>query len=170
MAALIWPVESGSITSGYGQRTAPMAGASSNHAGVDISVPSGTAVMAAAAGTVSKTGSSSARGNYMIIDHGCGLETLYQHLSGFVAAAGQTVKAGQKIALSGNTGVSTGAHLHFEVRQDGQAVDPAALIGAEEGGNSMDSMENFMDSIVGFVKEKWYIVAAAMLAVAILRR
>lgn len=168
MGSLIWPVESGSITSGFGQRQAPTAGASTNHAGVDISVPSGTAVYSAAAGTVKHTGSTAARGNYMIIDHGGGLETIYQHLSGFVAAAGQTVRAGQKIALSGNTGVSTGAHLHFEVRQDGRSVDPLVYTGSSNEGG--DTVENAMDSILAFLKKNWVFVAVAMLGIAILRR
>lgn len=120
-----WPMPaSGRITSGFGGRNAPTAGASSYHKGIDIGCPSGSTVVAAASGTVIYTGYMSSAGNAVIIDHGGGLTTLYYHLSGFAVSPGTNVSAGQTIAYSGNTGVSTGPHLHFSVRVNGTYVNP----------------------------------------------
>ena len=118
---LSWPVPTssaaiGKITSAFGPRTAPTAGASTNHRGIDIGVPIGTPVYSAADGVVVLVSSSNARGNYVLIYHeGLGLSTLYQHLKSATVKAGDTVKYGSQVAISGNTGVGSGPHLHFGV-------------------------------------------------------
>jgi len=91
---------------------------------VDFGAPVGTSVYAAAAGIVVATGTGRGYGNRVIIDHGGGVMTVYAHLSGFSCSPGQQVSRGQRIASSGNTGLSTGPHLHFEVRINGRPVNP----------------------------------------------
>ncbi len=115
-----WPLSSSSpyynvITSKFGYRTSPTAGASSNHRGVDIGVIIGTPVYASADGYVLSVMQTNARGKFVLIKHADDLYTRYQHLSRYVVSAGQYVKRGQLIAYSGNTGVGSGPHLHFEV-------------------------------------------------------
>ncbi len=119
----IWPVSGGTITSNYGGRAAPKAGASTNHKGTDIALPVGSAVMASSSGVVTVAGWQSGYGNVVYISHADGRETRYGHLSKILVSAGQSVSQGQKIALSGNTGNSTGPHLHFEMRIGGEAVN-----------------------------------------------
>lgn len=123
---LAWPTGSTLITSNFGGRAAPTAGASSNHQGIDINANEGDAVMAADGGTVAAAGYNSGYGNYVLIDHGNGVSTLYAHLSTSNVTAGQTVGQGQTIGGAGHTGVATGDHLHYEVRVNGQNVDPAS--------------------------------------------
>ena len=120
-----WPLTvSGRITSYFGYRTSPTAGASSNHKGIDISVPVGSTVVAAKAGTVVTAAYSASAGNYIAISHGDGVYTYYMHCSSLAVSSGAKVSQGQKIALSGNTGVSTGPHLHFAVYAGGTYVNP----------------------------------------------
>ena len=111
------------LTSNYGGRSAPTKGASTNHKGTDWAVPTGTAVMASSGGTVTKAGWASGYGYVVYISHADGRETRYGHLSKILVSAGQQVKQGEKIALSGNSGRSTGPHLHFELRINGDAVN-----------------------------------------------
>ncbi len=119
----IWPVSGGRISSGFGNRARPKAGASTYHQGTDIAVPVGTAVMASSGGTVTIAGWQSGYGNVVYINHGDGKVTRYGHLSRILVSVGQTVSQGQVIARSGNTGNSTGPHLHFELRVNGTAVN-----------------------------------------------
>ena len=119
----IYPVW-GRISSGFGRRKAPKRGASTYHKGVDFAVPIGTAVMASCGGTVTRAGWGSGYGYCVYIQHPDGRSTRYGHLSKVLVKAGQTVSQGQKIALSGNTGVSTGPHLHFEILIGGGQVNP----------------------------------------------
>ncbi|MCR5672247.1 MAG: M23 family metallopeptidase [Lachnospiraceae bacterium] len=119
----IYPVW-GRISSGFGRRKAPKRGASTYHKGVDFAVPIGTAVMASCGGTVTRAGWGSGYGYCVYIQHPNGWTTRYGHLSKVLVKAGQTVSQGQKIALSGNTGVSTGPHLHFEILIGGGQVNP----------------------------------------------
>jgi uncharacterized protein YjdB/murein DD-endopeptidase MepM/ murein hydrolase activator NlpD len=132
--ALSWPISNGSskVTSGFGPRVSPAPGASSNHLGIDIGVPSGTSVMAAADGTVTFAGISGSLttgyGRLIEINHGNGLVTRYGHNSSLVAKAGQKVKRGDLIAKVGSTGVSTGPHCHFEVRISGEAKNPRTYL------------------------------------------
>lgn len=183
MATYTWPVATGSITSYFGSRTAPTAGASTNHQGIDISVPIGTSVMAAMAGTVQEKGYDKARGYYVELDHGNGITSLYQHLITMVSyAVGTSINEGQKIALSGNSGVSTGPHLHFEIQQNDVAVNPLEFKGS--------TMVNTVDSVLGNVNDKigdlfsstdlsgitevvkkyWYLLAAGMVAISLVKR
>ena len=120
----IWPASGGSISSGFGGRKAPKAGASTNHKGIDIAVPTGTAVLASCGGTVTVAGWQSGYGYVVYLRHEDGRETRYGHLSKVLVSVGQSVTQGQRIALSGNTGNSTGPHLHFEIRIGGTAVNP----------------------------------------------
>ena len=112
------------MSSGFGRRKAPTKGASTYHKGLDWAVPTGTAVMASSGGTVIKAGWGSGYGYVVYIDHGDGRQTRYAHLSKVLVKAGQKVVQGQKIALSGNTGRSTGPHLHFEILINGTHVNP----------------------------------------------
>ena len=118
------PLSGGRITSQFGPRKAPKKGASTYHKGVDYATPTGTAVVASAAGTVVKAGWGSGYGYVVYIQHSDGRQTRYGHLSKVLVSAGQTVSQGQRIALSGNTGVSTGPHLHFEMLIGGVQVNP----------------------------------------------
>lgn len=125
---LAHPCPSGYISSHFGGRTSPTAGASSNHRGIDIAASSGSPIYAADSGKVVTASYSSVRGNYVIIDHANGLSTLYQHCSSLYVSVGQTVSRGQNIAAVGSTGVSTGPHLHFEVWSGQTEVNPENYI------------------------------------------
>ncbi len=120
----IKPISGGRLTSNFGRRKAPTRGASTYHKGVDWATPVGTAVMASSTGTVAKAGWGSGYGYVVYINHADGRQTRYGHLSKVLVSQGQTVTQGQKIALSGNTGVSTGPHVHFEVLINGSQVNP----------------------------------------------
>ena len=120
----IRPIAGGRTSSNFGARSAPTKGASTNHKGIDWAVPIGTAVVASNAGVVTKAGWGSGYGYVVYIRHADGRETRYAHLSKVLVKAGQTVSQGQRIALSGNSGRSTGPHLHFEIRINGVAVNP----------------------------------------------
>jgi murein DD-endopeptidase MepM/ murein hydrolase activator NlpD len=120
----IKPISGGSLSSGFGSRSAPTKGASTNHKGVDWATPIGTTVYASNAGTVSFAGWASGYGYAVYINHADGRQTRYGHLSKVLVSAGQTVAQGERIALSGNTGRSTGPHVHFEIRINGTAVNP----------------------------------------------
>ena len=124
-----WPVPGYStITSYFVNRNAPTAGASSNHKGIDIACDTGASIVAASAGTVIVSTYNVAEGNYICIDHGGGVVTVYMHNSQLLVSVGETVTAGQTIALAGSTGYSTGPHCHFGVRVDGTYVDPLGYL------------------------------------------
>ena len=120
-AGLIWPV-SGPVTSPYGYRWGRL------HEGIDIGVPTGTPIHAAADGTVIYCGWESGYGNLVVIDHGNGIATAYGHQNAIAATCGQHVLQGDIIGYVGSTGHSTGPHLHFEVRVDGNPVDPLGYL------------------------------------------
>jgi len=127
-SGLIWPVD-GPVVSGFGPRT--INGSYEFHPGIDIAVPSGTPIRAAAAGTVIFTepeASSGGYGNYTCIDHGGGLSTCYAHQESFAVSAGEHVSQGQIIGYSDCTGYCFGPHVHFEVRIDGEVTDPMAYL------------------------------------------
>lgn len=119
--ALIWPV-TGRITSPFGPRT--IFGGEDFHRGLDIAVPLGTPIAAAAGGQVIWSGEKGSYGNLIQIDHGNGCVTYYAHCSELQAAVGDWVAQGQTIALVGSTGRSTGPHCHFEVLWQGERLDP----------------------------------------------
>lgn len=132
------------ISSGFGYRADPFTGGAAFHAGLDFKGPIGAPIYSAAAGRVSFVGVQQGYGNTVEIDHGNGLMTRYAHMSGFRARLGQSVEAGQVIGLIGNTGRSTGPHLHFEVRINDRAVNPRPFLEAaanvqQEGGGSAAS-------------------------------
>ena len=113
------------VTSEFGYRRDPFTGETRGHTGIDIAVPTGTPVRAALPGVVTTaTYNAGGYGYYVMIDHGNGMVTLYAHCSKLVARVGSTVQAGDIVSLSGSTGRSTGPHLHFEVRINGQRVNP----------------------------------------------
>jgi murein DD-endopeptidase MepM/ murein hydrolase activator NlpD len=118
---LQWPVV-GPMTSPFGMRWGRL------HPGIDIGVPSGTPVHAAAAGTVIYAGWESGYGNFVVIDHGGGIATAYGHNTSVAVTVGQHVDQGEVIAYSGSTGFSTGPHVHFEVRVNGNPVDPLGYL------------------------------------------
>lgn len=122
----IWPVTTSKrVTSPFGKRNTGIAGASTNHAGIDIGgVYYSSTVYAAKAGTVIISTSNSVRGQYIVISHGNGNTTTYQHLSKRGVTVGQTVKQGEAIGVTGSSGVGSGPHLHFEITENGQLVDP----------------------------------------------
>ncbi len=123
--SFIWPCPSSStISSTFGSREAPLEGASSNHQGIDISASTGSSIIAAAAGEVVISTYSSSAGNYVMINHGGGVYTVYMHCSSLSVSEGDNVSQGQKIATVGSTGYSTGPHLHFGIRSDGEYVNP----------------------------------------------
>ena len=122
-ARFIWPV-SGEVVSEFGPRVHPVLENRENHDGIDIDVPEGTTIRAAAGGTVSFYGEQPGYGNLMILEHGDGFYTLYGHLEEAIASPGRFVDMGQSIAVSGNSGISSGPHLHFEIRNGEFPIDP----------------------------------------------
>lgn len=122
--SMVWPCASTRVTSGFGKRNSPTAGASTYHKGIDIGASTGTAIYAAASGTVTEAGYSSSRGNYVVIYHSNGVSTAYMHCSALYVSSGDKVSQGQTIAAVGSTGISTGPHLHFSVIEDGTYVNP----------------------------------------------
>ena len=126
----VWPAPaSHTITSNYGGRSYPLDGSYNYHLGTDIGASYGTPVVSYQAGTVLIASYHWSYGNYVVVDHGNGLSTLYAHMSALTVSAGQSVSAGQQVGLVGSTGSSTGPHLHFEVRINGSNVDPAPYLG-----------------------------------------
>jgi murein DD-endopeptidase MepM/ murein hydrolase activator NlpD len=119
----LWPV-SGSLVSFFGKRTDPFSGEGAIHTGLDISVPSGTPVRAAADGIITQAGPFAGYGRIIMVNHGGGCSTYYAHLSRFEVLPGQSVRRGDVIGYSGATGRATSPHLHYEVRMNGVPVNP----------------------------------------------
>ena len=126
------PLESGTLTSGYGERVHPIDGTKEFHMGVDIAAPMGTALLAAYDGQVTEVGEDPRLGKFVRLSHGGGIEILYGHCEEILAVQGASVRAGERVALVGSTGVSTGSHVHIRVNVDGTACDPAALLPLEQ--------------------------------------
>ncbi len=128
-SGFIWPCPSSHrITSYFGPREQPIAGASTNHKGIDIGAGYGSAIVASAGGRVTTATYSSSAGNYVVISHGNGLSTVYMHCSALYVSAGQMVSQGETIAAVGSTGYSTGNHLHFGVIKNGTYVNPLGYV------------------------------------------
>jgi murein DD-endopeptidase MepM/ murein hydrolase activator NlpD len=123
----IWPVR-GYLSASFGNRIDPFTGQKDFHAGIDISTPIGTHIQAPAAGVVISAGKQGAYGNALVIDHGYGVVTRYGHMEGFAAKPGQRVRRGDLLGYVGNTGRSTGPHLHYEVWVRDQAQNPIHFI------------------------------------------
>jgi murein DD-endopeptidase MepM/ murein hydrolase activator NlpD len=130
----LWPV-SGDVSSGFGIRTSPYSGGRAMHTGIDIRAPYGVPVVATADGEVSFAGHESGYGGLVVLDHGREIDTMYAHLSAIYVHEGQRVVRGQPLGAVGNSGRSTGTHLHYEVRAFGSPVDPMSyLSGGTRGG------------------------------------
>ena len=116
------------LSSYYGWRSSPFSGKRSFHSGIDMAAPAGTSVYSALAGTVTTVGYNSIYGNYIIVSHHSGYKTLYGHLSATLVTRGSVVNAGAKIGKVGNTGMSTGPHLHFTVFKFGKTINPLGVL------------------------------------------
>ena len=169
------------ITSKFGYRNTSGLpdGASKYHEGIDIAAPKGTGVLAALSGKVAYTGNSSAKGNYIIIDHGTGLQTEYVHLNSIDVRGGQNVAAGQQIGTVGSTGISSGNHLDFRMKENGTYVDPLKFSGTGSSAGvaaineilEEKGMNNFnADNILNAIKENWLLVAGGLILIAILTK
>ncbi|MCQ2470984.1 MAG: M23 family metallopeptidase [Clostridia bacterium] len=123
----------GAITSRFGYRTDPISGITKLHSAVDIAVNEGTRVSAAWDGIVTKAGYDDTAGNYVWMVHKNGCETLYCHCSKLLVSKGDVIRAGEYIALSGSTGYSTGPHLHFGIKKEGQMIDPLNYLPLKDG-------------------------------------
>jgi murein DD-endopeptidase MepM/ murein hydrolase activator NlpD len=121
------------VTSGFGQRSRPTAGASTNHGGIDYAAPAGTPVQAQATGKVVFAGKKGGYGNAVVVDYGNGVQATYGHLSSIDVQQGAVVASGQKVGGVGRTGVATGNHLHYRLEVNGHAVDPAKFNGSVGG-------------------------------------
>ena len=140
---MIWPTPGyTTITSEYGMRTHPVTGAYKLHTGVDIGAPLESSFVAAANGIVSKATFSPAYGNMVIIDHGGGVQTLYAHGNEIMVQVGQTVSAGTEILKVGSTGYSTGPHAHFEIRINGQTVNPLDYLSSKNFEKKVEETNN----------------------------
>jgi len=128
----IWPVQ-GWVSSGFGYRTDPFTGERAMHQGLDIVAPSGTPIVAPADGRVSFSGWKPGYGRVLEIDHGYGIQTFYGHCRSLLRSVGAQVKRGQVIATVGTSGLTTGPHLHYGVRRNGQWVNPADYILSQLG-------------------------------------
>jgi murein DD-endopeptidase MepM/ murein hydrolase activator NlpD len=124
------PSPASDITSSFGNRLDPFLGRLALHAGIDFRAPTGTRILATAPGTVITAGKTGGYGNMVEIDHGNGITTRYAHLSAILVNVGDRITTGEAIARSGSTGRSTGPHLHYEVRLNGEAVDPMRFLTA----------------------------------------
>jgi len=122
------PLPEWAFTSGYGFRSSPIDGHDRMHEGIDLAAPQGTPVMAAREGLVEAIGEEPALGTRVIIDHGGGIRTVYGHLSVVAVELNQTVRSGTIIGAVGSTGLSTGPHLHFEIRLGGKSRDPSSYL------------------------------------------
>lgn len=135
---MAWPVPGQyRVTSNFGGRSDPITGVWTSHGGTDIAAPYGTPIVAANSGVVIFAGWHYSYGNYVIVDHGGGIATLYGHSSKLLVSKGQAVSRGEKIALVGSTGYSTGNHLHFEVRINGVRTQPMDYLKWERWGRSL---------------------------------
>ena len=132
MSEVVQPVDNGRYTSYFGDRVNPITHQRAFHTGLDIAVPEGTAIKAAYAGMVRKTGEDERSGKYLILSHG-DFETFYCHCSRIIASEGDVVAAGDVIARVGETGWATGPHLHFEIRKDGERLDPLPVLTGDDG-------------------------------------
>lgn len=127
--AVTKPLDSARVSSLFGYRCNPVSGKYSFHSGYDLAAPHGANIYAMYSGRVTKASYDSGYGNFMIIEHDSGFQSLYAHCSELLCSEGDTVKSGERIALVGSTGNSTGAHLHVEFRRDGKRFDPEWILG-----------------------------------------
>lgn len=129
VTGFVWPCpDYNRISSYFGPRPQPVPGASTNHKGIDLTAPYGTAILASASGTVTTATHSNSAGNYIVIAHGNGMSTVYMHCSSLLVSVGDNVEQGEIIAKVGSTGYSSGNHLHFGIIKNGTYVDPLEYI------------------------------------------
>lgn len=155
------PIAGAKVTSGFGARRAPTAGASTFHPAIDLAAPIGTAVHAPQVGTVTAIGFDKGLGKYVVLDHGAGTKSRYGHLSdNTVVSVGQVVQQGDVIAKSGNTGRSTGPHLDYQITVNGKPVDPAKGMFpldpvriAEAGEKAQEALQRQTDGFMGKVED-----------------
>lgn len=131
-ATPVMPVKGARITSRFGYRIHPITGKKGFHTGLDLAAAEGTPISAVYFGKVTKTGEDDSWGKYVLVEHSEGFETFYCHLSEIYAEKGAVIRQGETVGLVGSTGMSTGPHLHLEVRINGIRVDPELLIAANE--------------------------------------
>jgi murein DD-endopeptidase MepM/ murein hydrolase activator NlpD len=122
------PLQVLAVSSPFGPRNHPVTGIWGFHAGVDLTSPHGAPVMAARSGVVAETGNDATMGNYILLDHSGGFTTFYAHLSTIAVSLMDSVRSGMIIGTVGSTGITTGSHLHFEIRQDNDPRDPMKLL------------------------------------------
>jgi murein DD-endopeptidase MepM/ murein hydrolase activator NlpD len=133
---LAWPLAGWVMTQPFGctsfalEPVAPWCASGHFHSGIDMAAPAGTVVRAAAAGRARVAWNPGGYGRYVVVDHGGGVATLYAHLEAAALLSGDDVQAGGEVGRVGSTGLSTGPHLHFEVRRDGRPVDPTSWLPA----------------------------------------
>lgn len=132
LTASMWSPVSGLVTSRFGWRSHPVSGQDDFHTGVDIAAAQGTPVLAALPGVVEQTGYSESYGNFVVLRHSDNLRTTYNHCSEILAKEGEQLARGDRIALVGSTGISTGPHLHFEVEVKGLKADPLQALEVTE--------------------------------------
>ena len=135
LTASMWSPVSGLITSRFGWRSHPVSGQDDFHTGVDIAAAQGTPILAALPGVVEQTGYSESYGNFVVLRHSDNLRTTYNHCSEILAKEGEQLARGDRIALVGSTGISTGPHLHFEVEVKGLKADPLQALEVTEYGS-----------------------------------
>jgi murein DD-endopeptidase MepM/ murein hydrolase activator NlpD len=133
------PVD-GVVSSSFGMRHDPINGAKQFHSGIDIAAPAGSEVRAPSGGKVTFSGRAAGYGNLVEINHGGGMVSRYAHNAANLVAIGDEIKAGQVIAVVGNTGRATGAHVHFELRRGGKPVDPSFMLGGVVKGTRLKSI------------------------------
>jgi murein DD-endopeptidase MepM/ murein hydrolase activator NlpD len=122
------PLSSATLTSGFGMRRHPVLGGRRAHSGIDLAAPAGTPIFATSPGTVAIADRSGGYGLMVALEHGGGVETRYAHMSRIAVASGQQVRKGDVIGYVGSTGRSTGPHLHYEMRVNGRAMNPASAM------------------------------------------
>lgn len=127
--AVAKPLDTARVSSLFGYRCNPVSGKYSFHSGYDLAAPHGANIYAMYSGRVTKASYDSGYGNFIIIEHSSGFQSLYAHCSKLLCSEGDTVEGGERIALVGSTGNSTGAHLHVEFRRDGKRFDPEWILG-----------------------------------------
>ena len=132
LTASMWSPVSGLVTSQFGWRSHPVSGQDDFHTGVDIAAAQGTPILAALPGVVEQTGYSESYGNFVVLRHSDNLRTTYNHCSEILAKEGEQLARGDRIALVGSTGISTGPHLHFEVEVKGLKADPLQALEVTE--------------------------------------
>jgi murein DD-endopeptidase MepM/ murein hydrolase activator NlpD len=130
----------GTVSSAFGTRHDPIHNKKVFHAGLNIVAAAGAEIKVALTGKVTFSGTATGYGNMVEVDHGSGMVTRYAHNAANLVNAGEQIKAGQVIAIAGSTGRATGTHLHFEVRRDGKAVDPAPFIGRVSKGSKLSTL------------------------------